>query len=184
MTTRGDVRQAVAEALIGATIAGGRVFTPLDWDTWDGDYPCAIVRAPEEEKQSLGRGPPQFTVTATIEVTFRLQVLADSADIAALKAEMLLEAVEDQVLRAVINYPPLMAALQQHPFIRIKTGFSSKGEEHLAEMVAQIGCEFYQGPEDFFPTPMVELQDVRLNDPGVFTTSPPEVEADIPIPQS
>jgi hypothetical protein len=178
MTTPGDVREAVAKCLIGNTIAGGSVFTPLDWQTWDGQYPVVIVRAPSTDRESLGRAQPQFNTTTTIEVVGRIEIDAPDDFTASLVAEKQTEALEDQIVRALIGYPPVMRALQQYPFVRSRMGFSAKGEQHLAEVVVEIGCEYYQGPEDFRPIPTVPLTDVRINDPAVFTAA--QLPADLP----
>lgn len=184
MTEPADVRNAAAAGLVGATMADERVYTPLDWDTWDNQYPVVMVRAPSTDRESLGRGAPQFTVVTELEIVARVEFDAADDFTAAMVAERLLEAMEGQIVRAVINYPALMSMLQQYPSIRSRQGFSSKGEQHLGELVVNIGCEFYQGPEDFYPTPMTQLQDVRLNDPAVFPgLAPPSVEADVPISQ-
>lgn len=186
MTSRADLRDTAVQALMGATDVGARVFSPLDWDTWDGGYPVLIVRAPREEKESLGRGQPQFTVTATIQITGRIQVAANRADVQDLAAEQALERLETQVLAAVINYPPLMAMLQQFAFVRTRTGFSADGEQHLAEVIIEVGMEFYQGPEDFYRVAASPFTLARINDPAVFTDAAfafPGLQAQAPTPQ-
>jgi len=39
MTTSSDLRAAAVTALTGATAAGGNVFSPRTWPTWNGSYP-------------------------------------------------------------------------------------------------------------------------------------------------
>ncbi len=180
MTDRSDLRAETARLLVGATLVGERVYTPLDWDTFDGDLPVLIVRSPSEEKTSQGRASIGFTVVATIQITGRMEMLADSADLGALMAEEALERLEREILTAVINAPDLMAALQQIAWIRTRTKFSSEGEQHLAELVTEIGMEFYQGPEEFHPSPAMPLTDVVADLNPHF----PGVRLDIQLPQT
>lgn len=152
MTTTSELRQITAEALKTGTSAGNNVFAARTWPTWNGSYPIIWLHAPEEDKDSLGRqGGPQFTVTATIRISARLQVkaLPDNASAAAMI--LALEDMKRQIEMAVINFPPLMSKLQQFPFIRSHMREDGEGEQNIGELVMDVGMEFYQGPEDFYP---------------------------------
>ncbi|MDY7560216.1 phage tail protein [Pseudomonas sp. CCC3.2] len=152
MTTTSDLRLLSAEGLKGKTLAGNNVFLARTWATWDGSYPILYLHSPGEDMQSLGDvSAPQFTVTATIRVSARVEVrnLPRNGGAAAALAE--LEVIQQQIKMALINFPPLMKRLQQYPFVRSEIRESGEGDSELAELVMDIGMEFYQGPEDFYP---------------------------------
>lgn len=152
MTTTSELRQITAQALKGKTTAGDNVFAARTWPTWNGSYPILWLHSPEEEKESLGcLGGPQFTVTATIRISARLQLKALPKNAAAGAMILALETLQRQIEMALINFPPLMERLQQFPFIRSKMDEDGEGEQHLGELTMDVGMEFYQGPEDFYP---------------------------------
>lgn len=174
MTTTAELRTLVVSALGGATSAGSNVFSPLDMPTWNGEYPILFITTPDEDGESLGRnGAPQFTVTATLRVVARVAQMAAGNDQGAALAYAALETLRDQIKVAVINYPPLMQQLQQFPYYRTRMDVKAEGEQHLGEVVVDIGLEFYQGPEDFYPIPIVPLDgvDVTFVEPD-GTTAP------------
>lgn len=183
MTTTADLRPLAVAALNGATAAGTNVFAPLDWPTWKGDYPVLFVTTPDEDAQGLGpNGAPQFTTTATLRVTARVDAEDVGNDQGAAVAYAALETLRDQVKAAVINYTPLMQLLQQFPFYRTRMRVGAEGEQHIGEVVVDIGLEFYQGPEDFYPIPVVPLQgvDITVEEPDGTT----EPGLTINLPQS
>lgn len=152
MTTTSQLRQIAAEALKGKTEAGDNVFAARNWPTWNGSYPIIWLHSPEEDKESLGRnGGPQFNVTATIRITARLQLKALPKNAAASAMILALEDMQRRIEMALINFPPLMTRLQQFPFIRSRMDEDGEGEQNLGELVMDVGMEFYQGPEDFYP---------------------------------
>lgn len=151
MTTTSELRQITAEALKVGTTAGGNVFAARTWPTWSGSYPIIWVHSPAEDKESLGRqGGPQFTVTATIRISARIQLKALPKNAAAAAMILALEEIQRQIERALINFPPLMSRLQQFSFIRSEMVESDEGDQNLGELVMDVGMEFYQGPEDFY----------------------------------
>lgn len=152
MTTTSDLRLLSAEGLKGKTIAGNNVFVARTWSTWDGNYPILYLHSPDEDMDSLGTvSAPQFTVTATIRVSARVQVKNLPRNGGAAVAQAQLEDMQQQIKMALINFPPLMRRLQQYPFVRSHFRDNGEGETELAELVMDIGMEFYQGPEDFYP---------------------------------
>jgi len=152
MTTTSDLRLLSAEGLKGKTIAGNNVFLARTWATWDGSYPILYLHSPSEDMESLGNASaPQFTVTATIRVSARVEVKNLPRNGGAAAALVQLEDIQQQIKMALINFPPLMRRLQQYPFVRSDIRENSEGETDLAELVMDIGMEFYQGPEDFYP---------------------------------
>lgn len=183
MTTTADLRELTVQALQNKTGAATNIYSPRTWSTWSGDYPVILVRAPEEEGQSFGRnGPPAFTVTSAIHVAARIHVPGAESDGGAVTAEALLEQYREQIKAAVINYPPIMSLLQQYPFFRSSIAISDEGERPIGEVTVAIGMEFVQGPEDFYPVPVVPLQgvDVQITEPN----GTPIPGATIDLPQS
>jgi len=151
MTTTSELRQITAEALKVGTAAGNNVFAARTWPTWSGSYPIIWLHSPAEDKESLGRqGGPQFTVTATIRISARVQLKALPKNAAAGAMILALEGLQRQIERALINFPPLMSRLQQFPFIRSEMAESDEGDQNLGELVMDVGMEFYQGPEEFY----------------------------------
>lgn len=192
MTTSADLRTLAAAALKGATDAGQNVFSALDWPTWNGSYPILYLQTPVEDKESLGRnGGPQFTVTATLKVSARVQTPAQANGAGAAAAVAALEALQRQIELALINNPTLMRELQQFPFVRSEMKVSAEGEQNLGELVMDVGMEFYQGPEDFFPiatTPLeqitVDLDATNVFDANGTYANPPFPDAVLPAPRT
>jgi len=203
MTTTSQLRQITAEALKGKTPAGDNVFSARTWPTWNGSYPIIWLHAPEESKESLGRNAPQFTVTATIRISARLQLKALPRNAAAGAMILALEDMQRQIEMALINFPPLMTRLQQFPFIHSRMDEDGEGEQNLGELVMDVGMEFYQGPEDFYPLeepepippfdpvavvasiqPIVPLDSVDVTDDMVNVFDPSGTYVDPPFPDA
>lgn len=160
MTTTNQLRALAVQALTGTTDAGSRVFSPRDQATWDGEYPVLLVRTNDEDGVSFGRsGAPAFTVTSTLVVEARAAHPGEPNDAGAAALLVKLETLRDQIKAALINYPPLMLELNQfsHFRTRITPGPDDAGH-HLASVLVELGLEFVQGPEDFFPVPANPLQ--------------------------
>lgn len=163
MTTTSELRQITVEALKAGTAAGSNVFAARTWPTWSGSYPIIWVHSPAEDKESLGRhGGPQFTVTATIRISARVQLKALPQNAAAAAMILALEEIQRQIERALINFPPLMSRLQQFPFIRSEMVDSDEGAQNLGELVMDVGMEFYQGPEEFYQIPTDPLHELSI----------------------
>lgn len=163
MTTTADLRRLTMEALVGATEAGDRVFAARSWPIAKGDYPLLYLHSPAEDMESLGRnGAPQFTVTAVIRVSARIQLKNLPRNAAAAQSIDELEVMQRQIKSALINYSPLMARLQQFAFVRSEIQEDGEGALELAELVMDIGMEFYQGPEEFYPTRVDPLQQTHI----------------------
>jgi hypothetical protein len=191
MTTSADITTLVVKALTGTTDAGKNVFAPRDWPTWDGSYPVVLVSAPEEDGASLGRNAPQFTVTTTVRIEARRQLPATASDAAAASLMDGLQAMREQVKQAVINSPDLTKITQQYPFFRSRITTDPSGDEHLGQMVMDLGVEFYQGPEDFWPIPLADITEmdihvdsINIMDPGGTYTNPPFPQAVTPAPRT
>ncbi|EKN4693249.1 ATP-binding protein [Yersinia ruckeri] len=147
-----QVRERVVAALQGNTDAGHRVYSPRDWPTTEEMYPVLLIQTLIEEKQSLGRNAPQFNTITTVRITGRLQAFdSELADDGAVKAELALERLRDQVERTVINSYELTRKIQQFARVRSTIDIDSSGEGHMAQLLMELDIEYYQGPEDFYP---------------------------------
>ncbi|WP_338803579.1 ATP-binding protein [Xenorhabdus griffiniae] len=145
------IRNLVVLALIGKTDAKSRVYSPRDWSTRGRDYPCILVQTPFDHKKSLGRNIPQFNTVTTVRVTGRIEEFDDDTDSGAEQAELALEALREQIERAVINSYDLTKEIQQFAEIRSQIDIDASGEGHFAQLLMDIDIECYQGPEDFYP---------------------------------
>lgn len=168
MTTSADIRALFVEALTGATDAGQAVFSPFDWPTNDGSYPCILVRAPKERKESLGRHAPLFQVTTTIQVVARTRSAALVGDAGSAAALAAIEVMKSQIEIATINNPAIWALpdgsqrIQQFASIDSETSTSSDGEMPMAELLMHFEVEFMQAASDFYPVTGSPLQTVTL----------------------
>lgn len=192
MTDTAQLRDIMVEALKGATDVGDTVFPIQDWATWSGSYPVAYFEAPKEDKESLGRqGGQQFTVTATLTLMVRIERPAKANNVGTAETQLALERIKGQVERALINYPPLQQLIQHMPFIRSDLKVDGEGAKNLGELSMEIGVEFYQGPEDFYPIPTDPLERITIDvdtsnvfDPNGTYPDPPFPGSVVPAPRT
>ncbi|MEI7411063.1 ATP-binding protein [Pectobacterium aroidearum] len=163
------IRLLVIDALKNKTVAENRVYSPRDWPTSEDMYPAILVQTPIDVKNSLGRNAPQFNTVTTVRVTGRLQELDDETeDNGALKAEESLEALREQIERALINSYELTRQTQQFVQIRSTIDVDASGEGHMAQLLMELDIEYYQGPETFYvidSSPLVGV-DVTIDMPA------------------
>lgn len=162
------IRQMVVTALNKNTDAGDRVFSPRDWATSSDLYPVLLVQTPFDHKRAEGRGTPAFTTITTVRITGRVQEYDGETDNdGALKAELALETLREQVERAVINSYELTRTTQKYAEVRSTINVDADGEAHMGQLIIEIDIEHYQGPEDFYPVVSHPLDgiDVRLKMP-------------------
>ncbi|WP_063568682.1 hypothetical protein [Achromobacter ruhlandii] len=182
MTTTNQLRALAVQALTGTTDAGSRAYSPRDQATWDGEYPVLFVRTNDEDGVSFGRsGAPAFTVTSALVVEARAVHPGELDNAGAAALQVKLETLRDQIKAAVINYPPLMQELNQFSYFRTRiTRGPEDAAEHLGGVLVELGLEFVQGPEDFFPVPTNPLEgvDTRVQVPD--GTAVPGLDIDLP----
>ncbi|MGP3594312.1 hypothetical protein [Vagococcus sp. WN89Y] len=166
------LRQMVVTALIGKTDAAERVYSPRDWPTTADLYPAILVQTPFDHKRSLGRNAPQFNTITTVRISGRIQEYdSETDDDGAMKAEIALERLREQIERAVINSYELTRVIQQYAEVRSTLDVDASGEAHLGQLLMEIDIEHYQGPEDFYPVDINTLEgiDVTLSMPDGTT---------------
>ncbi|QZN97354.1 ATP-binding protein [Symbiopectobacterium purcellii] len=174
------VRQLVVEALQGATDAADRVYSPRDLPTTRDMYPILLVQTPFDLKHSQGRNTPAFTTVTTVRITGRVQEYdGETEDDGAMEAELALEALREQVERAVINSYDLTRHIQQFSQVRSTIDIDASGEGHLAQLLLEIDIEYYQGPEDFYPVETHTLQGVDITIKMPTGTNQPIVNIDL-----
>ena len=157
------IRQMVVTALTGTTSAGDRVFSPRDWSTSPDMYPVLLVQTPFEQKKSQGRNTPAFTTLTTVRITGRVQEYdGDTVDDGAMRAELALESLREQVERAVINSYELTRNIQKYAEVRSTINVDSDGEAHMGQLLFEIDIEHYQGPEDFYPVQSVPIEGMDI----------------------
>ena len=185
MTDSAQLRALAVTALVGNTLAGQNVFSAKTWPTWSGQYPVLYLHTPKERKESLGPNAPQFTVTTTLRISARVRKQPTADGVGAERATEDLEQMYLQIQKALINNPALMRSLQQFPFIDMEMdldGMSSDSD--VGEMVVDVGMEFYQGPEDFYPIELDDLEQVAMTVDAVNVVDKTGTYPDPPFPNA
>lgn len=174
MTSSSDLRGLCVAALIAAnTAAGKRVYSPRDWPTAGADYPAILVSTPDEEKDGTDgreyRNGPYFNVTVTLRVQARVSVPAGANDIGGVKALAALDVLQPQIEKALINNPTIMAdgkgglRFSGQPFVHVQNRTSAEGANHVGDLQMDIGFEFRQAHEDFYPIVGDPLTDLEIS---------------------
>ena len=157
------LRELAVTALKGNTLAENRVYSPRDWATRSQDYPLILVQTVFEEKISKGRNSPQFDTVTTLQIAARLEELdGELDDDGAMKAQLNLERMKEEIERAVINSYEITRYTQQIKHVRSQINLNAEGEGHTGQLVIQMEVEYFQGPDDFYPIEGDELQALFL----------------------
>ncbi|HHE6158641.1 ATP-binding protein [Citrobacter freundii] len=158
-----EIRKMVVLALTNTTDAAARVFSPRDWPTSPVEYPALLIQTPFDHKKALGRNTPSFTTVTTVRVTGRVQEYdGETDDDGAMRAEVALENLREQVERAVINSYELTRKIQKYAEVRSTINVDADGEAHMGQLLYEIDIEHYQGPEDFYPVETVPLEGMDI----------------------
>lgn len=157
------LRELAVQAIRGKTLAEHRVYSPRDWATRSKDYPLILVQTVFEEKNSKGRNSPQFDTVTTLQIAARLEELdGELDDDGAMKAQLNLERLKEEIERAVINSYEITRYTQQIKHVRSQINLNAEGEGHTGQLVIQMEFEYFQGPDDFYPIEGDELQELHL----------------------
>lgn len=168
MTTSAEIRSKFVAALKGSTDAGESVFSPFDWPTMDGSYPCILVRNPRERKESQGPFQPGYDVFSTMQIIVRTISPALAGDEGSAVALAAAERLRAQIEVSLINNPLIWndsaggALIEQFTSIDSEISTSSEGEMPMGELIMNVEVKFYQGPEDFFKIPTVQIDEVQI----------------------
>ncbi|HHL0959920.1 TPA: ATP-binding protein [Serratia marcescens] len=177
-----ELRALAVKALMGKTLAAQRVYAPRDWSTRDDDYPLLLVQTLYEEKYSLGRNAPQFNTVTTLQIAARIAEFDGEFDDGAMKAQLQLETLKEEIERCLINSYELTRQIQQFKQVRSKIDLNATGDGHIGQLLVEMDIEYYQGPEYFYPIEAEPLKgvDIRLAMPDGTVT--PGIDIDLPQP--
>ncbi|HBR1579592.1 TPA: ATP-binding protein [Klebsiella pneumoniae] len=174
------IRHMVVAALKDKTAAADRVYSPRDWATSPGLYPALLVQTPFDHKKAQGRNVPAFTSLTTVRITGRVQEYdSETTDDGAMRAEVALEELREQVERAVINSYELTRNIQKYAEVRSTIDVDADGEAHMGQLLIEIDIEHYQGPEDFYPVDTVPLAGIDITIDMPDGTPQPGVKIDL-----
>ncbi|HAX5205290.1 TPA: phage tail protein [Escherichia coli] len=158
-----EARKIVTRALSDCSGSGWKVYSPRSLPVMPDMYPLIIVSVQSEHKVSQGRHVPQFTTTTTLRIDGRVLVYdSEGEENASGAAWEEAEAMKEAIERAVIGNPDVRMKFQQISDIRAHIGVDSEGEAHFGIVVLELDMEYYQGPEDFFPSEIVPLREVNV----------------------
>lgn len=190
-TTASLISLVVAAIKAGNTAAGSRVYSPLDWATTDIQYPAIKVGPSSDDFQSLVKGPPMFEVTTTLEIIGKVEAGAQPGDAGAAAAQAALLSLVRQVLVSVINQYDVTLLIQQFPFVRVKYAATAAGENHYAEFRMELGLEYINTEDDFFPVVGQAISEVAVHgdtqsvfDPTGTYPNPPYPDEVVPPPRT
>jgi predicted RNA binding protein with dsRBD fold (UPF0201 family) len=98
----------------------------------------------------------------TVRITGRVQEYdGEVDDDGAMRAEIALEDLREQVERAVINSYELTRKIQKYAEVRSTINVDADGEAHLGQLLFEIDIEHYQG-EDFYPVNLPPLEGIDI----------------------
>lgn len=86
----------------------------------------------------------------------------ETDDDGAMRAEVALEDLREQIERAVINSYELTRKIQKYAEVRSTINVDADGEAHMGQLLYEIDIEHYQGPEDFYPVETVPLEGMDI----------------------
>lgn len=125
MLARRQVRLAALAALSGDAFAGVTIDSPGDWNTPPELLPAVLLRAPDDRKESIGKGAPQFTSTCTIEIEARV------GEKTAARAQDSIEALCLAIEMALLTNNDLIRIVSQVVSVESRTEISAEGRVHF-----------------------------------------------------
>lgn len=125
MLARRQIRLAALAALTGEQFAGVNIESPGDWNTPPEQLPAILLRAPDDRKESIGKGAPQFTSTCTIELEARVGAATDAA------AQDAIEALCLVIEMALLTNDDLIRIVSQVVSVESRTEVTSDGRIHF-----------------------------------------------------
>ena len=125
MLARRQLRLAALAALTGDQFAGITIESPGDWSTPPDAMPAILLRAADERKESIAKGPPQFTSTIGIEIEARVSGKTAAA------AQDSIEALCYTIEMALLTNYDLMRLVSQVASVDSRTEVTSEGRIHF-----------------------------------------------------
>jgi hypothetical protein len=204
MLGRRQVRLAAVGALNGAALTVNgvpvTVQSPGDWSVPPDVLPAVIVRTGNESKNSIVRGPPEYTTTCTLEV----KAIVESATGA--QAQDDIEALWYAIEETLLTDYSFTGMLQQVSGIDTVLEISAQGARHLGGIAGLFRCEYFEAfewsePDAGPPTPVppwpnnpplpVPLEEMgthvdltNVYDPSATYPNPPFPSSVVPAPRT
>ena len=167
---RTRLRAFTMAQLQAAGVAGGSVFENRALSLTSDQLPAVIVQTPNDAKQSLLRGGPQFDTTVLLDLIVRATGDTDALAIAAMEALIV------QVEAAILSNQAFIDQVQQFTSVRCEQGVSAADAAFVAEARMNIECEVY---EDYRNPAFAPFTDINATvQVGAVTEA-----IDIPLPQ-
>lgn len=158
-----EVRDLAVLALKDNTDAAERVYSPRDWSTRSELFPLLLIQTHSDDKKSIDRNAPKFNTTTTLRITARVEEYdGESNDDGAMNAEMKLEELQEQILKALINSYELTRRIQKYSSVSSRIDIDSSGEGHIGQLLMLVSVEYFQGPDDFYPVISDNLDGVDI----------------------
>lgn len=125
------------------TLAGLRVYAPMDWPTKPELFPLLLVQIPQERKVAIARGPTSFLTTMTLLVVGRIAHLDQGV------VEACCETLAAQVEDALISTTSFIENIQQFPLIETQMVVTSDAKYQIGEIGVRFEVEI---PQLYGPT--------------------------------
>lgn len=181
MTARRQVRLAVLAALSGASL-GATIQCPGDWETPPSKLPAILMRVSGDRKESIMRGPPEFTTTVTVEIEARVEAATAEA------AQDALEALCYAIECAIFTNYALTSIIQQVASIDSVIDITADGRRQLGGAMMTFAFELVEVFDPVLQSPVqpvaVPLTEVQLHNDMLGTFDPAGTYANPPFPAS
>ena len=161
MLYRELLREEAARVLRAAgTLAGPNVFTARSWPIAAPALPMIQLQVLADTAESAGRSVPQFTRTAGLLITAKVEFGTPA------EGEILLDTLCEQIEMALMLDVALQTMLQQVAVIQTELAFDSTSSQQIAVARMRFDLEFTQV---FAPSgpPLTEIMMQIANQAGV-----------------
>ena len=140
------IRKMVVTALSGHTDAGDHVYSPRDCAPRQRSVSGAAGSDPRSTTKGAGRNTPAFTTVTTVRITGRVQEYdGETDDDGAMRAEVALEDLREQVERAVINSYELTRKIQKYAEVRSTINVDGEGKRIWANCCSKSISNIIRG---------------------------------------
>lgn len=157
MLARRQIRLAALAALSGPAFMGITIDSPGDWSTAPEALPALLLRAPDERKESVTKGMPEFTTTISLEVEARVGASHAAA------AQDAIEALCYTIEMALLTSAGLINIVNQVASISTRMEISSTGRIHFGAALMTITFEVPEMYDPFLIHPPPALTSFGLH---------------------